>query len=394
MKISFPMLFGTLFAGILYGVGAEYLYDWMREEGTPSYVITLVYMLGLFIVMGLAVTIINNACYSRYTGGIHKKSFIVSIILILLLSVGFEFIYDVIAEINVFSNSCDTYIFVVDNSGSMAGNDPKEDRFDAIEEILEDEDDDVEFAIYTFSTYVYLSREMGPISDGFDYDRHNDGGGTGMYTALSQVLADIDDDVTEISGNTKVILLTDGDPGDVSASNKKQWGELMEEFADRDIPVNTIAFKYANDDFMEFLADETGGVYINCDDVDELSDSVGYAINYNREDRNLLGKRKGDTLNALLAAVRVLFVGILGVVIALQKSALCEKFVNTTSVIVSSAIAGILAGICIEVGMNGLDLDDWLMRIFTCALIGFTVLRVDLLNSNNGDDILYNGGRF
>lgn len=391
MKISIKMLIGTLLAGILYGVCAEFLYDWLHFNA-PSIVTTLVYFGGLFFVLGGAVALVNKVFYSHYRGGIHKKAYVISIIVMLVCTVLFEFIYDFISERKWISGKYDSYIFVVDNSGSMDISDPRNERYDVIEELLSAEDDDFEFAIYTFSNNVFLAREMGPISDGFDFDRHDERGMTYMYSALSQVLDDIDNDVLEVSKNTRVVLLTDGDPSD--GGSRSTWLDLMDEYVDRGITISTVGLNYSNDKFMGMIADSTGGAYVSCDDVDELAGSLSYAITYNPNYRNLLGLRRGDYLNALLAVLRILFVGGLGVIVAFQKTALCEKFINTNSVIISSAISGILAGICIEIGMNGLGLNEWLMRILTCALIGFTVLRVDLLGSNNSDDILYNGGRY
>lgn len=50
-----------------------------------------------------------------------------------------------------------------------------------------------------------------------------------------------------------------------------------------------------------------------------------------------------------------------------------------------SVLFELLAGICIEIGMNLLGVPPAFMRILTCVLIAFTLLREDLLFRRNKD---------
>ena len=68
-----------------------------------------------------------------------------------------------------------------------------------------------------------------------------------------------------------------------------------------------------------------------------------------------------------------------------EKTILSERFLDTSAVMQSSAIGSILAGICIELGMNMLGVHPTIMRILTCILIAFTLLKNDLRNMYGED---------
>ena len=68
--------------------------------------------------------------------------------------------------------------------------------------------------------------------------------------------------------------------------------------------------------------------------------------------------------------------------VAVEKTVLCERFLNTNSVLVSSAIGSVLAGICLELGMNLLGAEPSAARITGCMLLGITVLYEDAAASS------------
>jgi len=79
-------------------------------------------------------------------------------------------------------------------------------------------------------------------------------------------------------------------------------------------------------------------------------------------------------------------------VIAVEKTILAERFLDTSAVLMSSAIGSILAGICIEIGMNMLGVHPTIMRMITCVLIAFTLLKNDLGNRyEEGAGVKYAG---
>lgn len=75
--------------------------------------------------------------------------------------------------------------------------------------------------------------------------------------------------------------------------------------------------------------------------------------------------------------LRVVLIAGLGMLVAVEKTVLCERFLNTNSVLVSSAVGSVLAGVCLEVGMNLLGAEPSAARVAGCVLMGVTVLYED-----------------
>jgi len=390
MKISIQMLIATIIAGLIYGVVGEVIYR-VFHFWAPSPVVTLVYFGGLFAFIALALALINNIFYSQYPGKILKKSFLLSIALIIVCSLLFEFIYDLIGE-RIKIKGFDSYVFLIDNSGSMLQNDEYNLRYKAIEDLLADKKDSFEFAVYSFDDEVRVVRPMGPKKDGIDLGQPENAGQTHLYTAMQQLLDDQDAGILDMSSSTRVVVLTDGGPNDVYAAETTIWLNLLDKFADRKITVSTISLGDSQETFMSMVAEATGGVFVNCKDIDEIDGAFVKATAVSKQPRNLLGFRPGNYMNLLLGIMRVVFVIGLGLITALMKTAVCERFINTKSVFISSIIGGTLAGICIEIGMNGFGINATIMRIITCVLVSFTVLREDVM-INNYNLVKENGGR-
>lgn len=143
---------------------------------------------------------------------------------------------------------------------------------------------------------------------------------------------------------------------------------------------------------MTMIADKTGGVYVKAEDVTTLEAAMNQAAVSHNTARNLLGYRSAFFLNGLLGVMRIVFIALLGVVIAVEKTILAERFLDTSAVLMSSAIGSILAGICIEIGMNMLGVHPTIMRMITCVLIAFTLLKNDLGNRyEEGAGVKYAG---
>lgn len=393
-KFSWKMMIGTIIAGVLYGFIGELIYK-VLSRLIPSIPLTIIYFMGMFFFISLAVYLISRFIYSQMNKPIYMKLWLISMALMLVLSGLFEFIYDIIQERYDYAEA-KSYIFAVDNSGSMEVNDPYASRYDAINKILESKDDDFEYAVYSFSDpeCIFLERDMAPISDGVTEIKPSNEGWTSIVTTIKTIADDIESGKLKADKSTRVILLTDGYPTD------NDFGEIMPQltrFKNMEIPISTVGLVESDDNFMSMVAGATGGNYVRCDTLDTLEGALEEATVENKVYRNLLGFRSGTYLNWLLAILRILFVGALGIVMAIGKTAICEKFVNTTSVLVSSCISGILAGVCIEIGMNGLGINQTVMRVIAAVLMAFTCLREDLfLNqlSNNKEKANNTGWTF
>jgi len=385
-KYSMGMLLGSIFAGLIYGIFGEVLYR-IGERFLPSILLTAVYFTGLFLFLGLAVYLIGKLIYSQSRWSINLTQWIITFILIMALSCLFEFIYDVIQPSNKLKNF-DSYLFVIDESGSMDTNDPQMQRYAAFSSLIEEKPDDFSYGIYSFNDEVQVLREMAPKSVPLDGSvAVNTGGGTAIKGTLSRILSDIQNGMLGDVKNCRVVLLSDGYATDVDVVNKYMITSELDEFSKLGYSISTIGLGEADDELMGLIADKTGGVYIKIDDASQLEAGMSEATVVNKISRNLLGYRDNAFMNWLLGILRILFVVGLGVVIAFEKTILCERFVNTMSVLISSIVGSTLAGLCLEIGMNGIGIPPQLMRIITCILIAFVFLRHDLfLTGNRGSN--------
>ncbi len=401
-KFSFAMLIVSIIAGLLYGLIMEFPYRLLYNLNIgdfrfPSVVLTLIYFLGLFITVGIAVALVSNIRYNQYNGTIHKKLFFISLILIILLSLLFEFLYDIVRK-NVHLGTFDSYVFVIDESGSMTSSDPQEMRYDVIDKLLENKKDTFEYAIYAFSNDWIEVRKMAPKSDNIKWADVNGikGGGTEIYRVLDGIYELIDNGELDADKKTRIILLSDGDPTEYYS--KKEVQNMLAKYENKGITISSVGLLYDLQWYMEMIAESTGGVYVKCTNPSKLDSAMTTASIGTNFYRNLLGPRSSTFLPILLGLMRIIFVTGLGLIIALEKCAIAEKFVETKSVLISSVVGGILAGITIEIGYFLLPIffqflpggtilqtmTPTLMRVITCVLIAFTVLREDaLINDAN-----------
>lgn len=390
-RFSWIMLIGSIVAGLIYGVIGELLYRVLMEM-LPSVLVTAIYFTGLFLFLGFAVYMIGKMVYSRSHWAVNKKQWLAALLLIIGLSVLLEFIYDLVQQ-KAKETKIASYLFVIDNSGSMESNDPEGIRYQAIDKILEDKPDDFEYGIYSFADNAEMIRNMEAKSRGNDYGEIINSGETAIRGTLTSIMSDIESGMLDPGNNCRIILMSDGYATDVNFFNKYACTQILDQYAKKGISISTVGLFNADDELMGLIADKTGGVYISVDRIEQLEEGMRQAGEGGEASRNLLGYRNGSFANLLFAVMRIAFVMILGVVIAFEKTVLCEKFVNTTTVLISSIAGSILAGVCLEAGMNLIGIHPALMRIITCILISFTLLRRNpFLQGSDNDIVCYAGG--
>lgn len=386
-RYSIKMLLATIVAGLLYAVAAEFVIRKV-ENLIPGMVLVPVYFIGLFLVLGAVVLLTGKMIYSRSSGTINKKQWFIALLLIIVLSVFFEFIYEIIKERDK-TREISSYLFIIDDSGSMLSNDPDGIRYQVIDELLADKPSDFRYGIYSFNNDIVCLREMAPKSDVQMITYPEVTGGTRIKGVLEEVGDAVKQGTIALDEGTRVILLSDGYATDLTFLNNNAVLGALRDFSKKGITVSTVGLSDADDNLMSLIADKTGGVYVKVDDASQLNDAMSQAAVKQRDSRNLLGYRTtAPSLDILLGILRVLFIALLGVVIAGEKTVLCERFLDTSAVLVSSAIGSVLAGICIEIGMNTLGIHPAIMRLITCALIAFTLLRNDMgIRDNSGANV-------
>ena len=374
-RFSIKMLIGSILAGLLYGLAGEFIY---RQIGrTASHVVTtVVYFVGMYLFVGFAVYLIGKMGHAYHDGPVNRRQWAVAFLLMIVLSALFEWIYGRIGTGT--KDHVSSYLFVIDNSGSMGKNDPTGMRYEAIEKLLENKDPAFAYGIYHFSDSAQLVRPMAPVSDGGLGKDPVNSGGTAIIHALDTILQDLDQGVLQLDSHCRMILLSDGFATDIDETSRYDWIRKLEQFVDRGISISTVGMTGdADTQLLMLAADKTGGRYVSVQDVQQLEQGMRQAAQAEEGIRNLLGYRSENDTGIIFSGVRILFIICLGMLIAVEKTVLCERYLNTNTVLISSAIGSALAGICLEAGMNTLGLHPSAMRMALCMLIAFTLLYED-----------------
>ena len=82
----------------------------------PGLVLIPLYFTGLFLVLGGTVLLTGKMIYRRSAGTVNKKQWLIALLLIVVLSVFFEFLYEIVSDRRK-NEEITAYLFVLDDSG-------------------------------------------------------------------------------------------------------------------------------------------------------------------------------------------------------------------------------------------------------------------------------------
>jgi len=272
-----------------------------------------------------------------------------------------------------------SYIFVIDDSGSMQDNDSTGERYKAIYEVLKDMPDDFTYMVYSFSNDAFIVKEMGPISEGIPQIEGNYSGGTEIKLALKKIMSDMENEVWKGGETPKVIFLTDGYATDI------EWftniGTILRQYAAKHVSISTVGLGHVDTNLMNKIAKSTGGVFIDVSDAAGLSDAMNTAARA-YADRDLLSTRYSSSLNVLYGFLRILFLSLLGTGLGFLVS-IAYGFQDSTSlIIVSSIIKSVLGAVIMELGTSVLGFSDKFMWLVFWILLSIT-LATKVASSHN-----------
>ncbi len=184
----------------------------------------------------------------------------------------------------------DRVVLLVDNSGSMRGNDAERLVPEAVTGFVADLAPATEVAVVAFDSSARLLAPLAPaagfrtsVLDRLDYR----GQLTDPASAVERALYELRDRPPAALGRDAIVLLTDGviDLGNVGASLRAEdWllGELREQLVARDVSVWAIALTDAADfRLLNQLTEATGGRYFRAlaaTDVEEAIGRIGAGI--------------------------------------------------------------------------------------------------------------------
>lgn len=397
----------SVITGVLTWFSCRYIYITYHD------VISGPIMIGILCVSLFATVFMTVWIGSMVSGSFDKESnlyddpgsmiryFLCGMVGVFLLSMALEFIYEFNPKLKAIKPT--SYIFVIDESGSMSGNDSTGLRYEAIPEIMEAEEDGFPYMVYTFSDDTQIVRDMGPLEAEYEPIPVNSNGGTAIYGTLLQILEDYKDGIWDGGTSPKVIFLTDGVATDLSngflwfKGNMPEFNAALEEYNNLGINISTVGLGFVDREIMTKMAETTGGVFVNIRNASDLASAMKTAaISYS--DRDLLSIRYMQHLDGLYAVLRILFLTIIGAVIGgLMLFAYMEEG-SIPMIIVSSIVCSLIGSILFEVGLKiGIFRTLlWIVLWFLFSLTsGYIYPKTKQLTSNQyvtrlGDDYMHN----
>lgn len=370
----------SVFAGVLSWFGCHYIYTTYSDKLSESV------MIGSLCAVLFAAVFLTVLLGSMITGSFNKESelfvnfghmaayFICSLIGIFVLVMGLEFIYE--CNPNIKSIEPTSYIFVIDESGSMSGNDPGGLRYEAIPEIMKAEEEGFPYMVYTFSDDTQIIRDMAPLDAEYEPIPVNSDGGTAICGTILRILQDYKNGVWDGGSNPKVVFLTDGSATDLSnvflwfRGNMPEFNAALEEYYNLGINISTVGLGSVDREIMTKMAKTTGGVFVNIQNASDLASAMKTAAS-SYSDRNLLSIRYMKRWDTLYGFLRILFLTIIGTVIG---SLMLLAYMEDSSIpiiIVSSIICSLIGSVLFEIGLK-IGVYQSLLWIVLWALFSLT----------------------
>ena len=343
--LNIPILVSSVIAGAVLWFVCYLLYKGLLTHIPRALLIGILFAV-LTVGICLTIFIISNMG-GDYKGDIFGGGSETILILIggTLLLFGLAILFQWIYGMN-FSHQVDeptSYIFVIDDSGSMEGNDPNYTRYSSILSVMDGMPEDFPYMVYGFTTDAYILRDMKPRQNGESFAGESDGG-TDIKAALDRVLQDYKNGVWDGGNNPKVLLLSDGESYGLMR-------RLLNDYAREGISISTVGFGSVNSRLMQRIANRTGGIYIYVDDISSLSDAIKTASSSYAK-RDLVSARAGRNLGFVYGLLRVLFLTILGVGVGFLGMVAYGRSDSMGITFVSAAITSFLGALIMEIGTS------------------------------------------
>jgi hypothetical protein len=339
------MILITAVVGLVLWLLCRFVYHALFANAARALVIGIIF---LILAVGVVVVVFAASHHNgTYLGDVFRNNQELCLFLgggvlaVFGLAVLFQWIYGI--NFSAKDDTPTSYIFVIDDSGSMAGNDPQNTRYSAILTVMDNMPEDFPFMVYNFTTDCYVVRDMAPMQDNESFSGNSDGG-TDIRGALATVLNDYDAGVWDGGENPKVLLLSDGE----------SYGfirKILNRYAKEGIAVSTVGFGAVNDSLMQKIADRTGGVYIYVDAIDELTEAIETATSAYAA-RDLVSSRASVRLALLYGILRILFLTILGSAIGSLAMMAYGRNDSTEISLIGTVITAFLGALVMEVGTS------------------------------------------
>ena len=252
-------------------------------------------------------------------------------------------------------------LLAVDTSGSMTETDPDQVRLQAIRNLIQSLESDKRVAIITFSDRAEVLQDLTPVADqsmkdevlGLLDNMPEPDGGTDIAAALT-VSMELISAVSNDDRNSTVILISDG-------FSEVDLDQALKPYQEARVGVHAIGMGAENqqgNNLLKWIANRTGGTFYEVDKVQSLSGVVSQ-IYRSTQTWHLVGERTGALADSLYyAIVRVVCIVIIGALMGLGAGSMFDNRYLVRSYLVGGAIGGLLAGLILELGLQGRG-PDW-----------------------------------
>ena len=353
--VNWPLLGTTVGCAVIAWVLSRILYDRFIDS-LPRVVLIGIVFLVLFVIEALGVFLVSIITDSYCDDIIDSR--LINLLVVfaggalgaLLLGMLLQFLYGMNQE-TVAKTTTDTYIFMIDNSGSMEDNDPDMRRYSAITEIMKDMPADSKYAVYGFGESIEELVPLHTVQESVESTQTPAYGGTPIRGMLEYGIQEYTDGHWGADTHPRVILLTDGYATDIGLFNP--INKVIREYAKNGIRISTVGLGYVDEALLTSIADGTGGVYIGVDNISDLIPALTEArVALSQANRDLLNYRPYCENNALYAVLRVIFLLLLGcglaviLLLAYQDSTVLLPFLIQRGVM--SLIGSILTEVLVQ----------------------------------------------
>lgn len=352
MKLNTPLLIASGIAGLAAGILLAILYPELQAS-LPQWL-----MIGIMFAIIALVVVATVFITGRVTGQSDEVflfleglpaliiALVVALAVLVAAAMGLERVYDM--EQKTILATPTSYIFLLDESGSMLGSDPNEERYTAVNTVMNALPADTPYAVYMFGSTAACARPMSPYSQGsFTVDPavvSQVGGTTNVKEGLTLILDDHKNGKFASGGaHPRVILLSDGQASDMS-----QGDPILNKYRNAGISISTVGLGYFQDDLLEHIANKTHGSHVSISNAQDLAQGFTSAAAITDSSRDLFSERDAVDSELLYAILRVLFLTVLGTIIAAMRAVAYTKEDSGWLILIVGAIAAFVGALVIE----------------------------------------------
>lgn len=356
-RINGIMILFTLIGGILGAIVGEVILSNINGSFPRCILMGLYFgILALFISLSCYIAEIINPVLNGHVwkNGYSRTSLkylaLTSFIMIFCASTILQFIYG----INFTSKkNIDDIILLIDISESMMNNDPLNERFDAVNNLVNEMNRDNRVAVFVFNGNPALINDMTYVDQNLKKSINDKlqlykipTGDTNIKEALNKASDQINE-MEKKDRSAMVILLTDGVD---SYGLKDNIDGVIKPYKDLNVPINTIGMFQGDYLTLQEISEKTNGKYYNLEDINDLK-SLFDKIYDPKAKRILVSERTGDQAhNIIFSIMRILFLGFIGTLIGLGLGLMFDNKNISKAYGVSGAISGIISGLILEIG--------------------------------------------